>query len=269
MHDSLAYASKEPVYRSFHHNQLTFSMVYAFSENFVLPISHDEVVYGKGSLLRKMPGDRWHQLAGLRAFLGFMWAHPGKQLLFMGSEFGQLSEWAESRSLDWWHLDDPAHRGVLQLVSDLNTVYRSHEALYTQDTEPAGFQWIDANDAPGNTFSFLRFGADGQVLACIANFSGIAHGEYRIGLPRGGRWREVINTDFDGYGGSGIGNFGGIDAVAESWHGQPYSATLTAPPLATVWFVHEGPDPERFEGSPELAAAENSGALEGVDVTGD
>jgi 1,4-alpha-glucan branching enzyme len=268
MHDSLGYMSKQPVYRSFHHSQLTFSLVYAFSENYTLPISHDEVVYGKGSLLRKMPGDRWQQLANLRAFLGYMWAHPGKQLLFMGSEFGQLSEWAESRSLDWWHLDDPAHRGVLDLVRDLNTVYKDTEALWSQDVDPAGFQWIDANDAGGNTLTFLRYGKDGQVLACVANFSGQPHHEYRIGLPRGGRWRELINTDFEGYGGSGVGNLGGVEAVPETWHGQPWSATLTAPPLATVWFVHEGPEPELpDDGTPadpaHVAAAEASGLAEG------
>ncbi|WP_369139812.1 1,4-alpha-glucan branching protein GlgB [Modestobacter versicolor] len=268
MHDSLGYMSKQPVYRSFHHSQLTFSLVYAFSENYTLPISHDEVVYGKGSLLRKMPGDRWQQLANLRAYLGYMWAHPGKQLLFMGSEFGQLSEWAESRSLDWWHLDDPAHRGVLDLVRDLNTVYKDTEALWSQDVDPAGFQWIDANDAGGNTLTFLRYGKGGQVLACVSNFSGQPHADFRIGLPRGGRWRELVNTDFQGYGGSGVGNLGGVDAVPESWHGQPWSATLTAPPLATVWFVHEGPEPELpDDGVPadaaQLAAAEASGLAEG------
>jgi 1,4-alpha-glucan branching enzyme len=206
----------------------------------VLPISHDEVVYGKGSLLRKMPGDRWQQLANLRAYLAYMWAHPGKQLLFMGSEFAQDGEWAESRSLDWWHLEDPAHRGVLDLVRDLNGRYRESEALWSQDVDPAGFQWIDANDAAGNTLSFLRFGADGQALACIANFAGTPHLGYRVGLPRGGRWREVVNTDAAAYGGSGVGNMGGVVAVEEPWHGQPYSATIAAPPLATVWFVHEG-----------------------------
>jgi 1,4-alpha-glucan branching enzyme len=237
------------VHRSYHHGQLTFSMIYAYSENYVLPISHDEVVYGKGSLLRKMPGDRWQQLANLRAFLAYMWAHPGKQLLFMGSEFGQDAEWAESRSLDWWHLDDPAHRGILQLVTDLNGRYRENPALWSLDTDGAGFRWIDANDAAGNVFSFLRFGkpaeadaepqAAGQALACVTKFSGIPHHGYRIGLPRPGLWREVVNTDAEGYGGSGVGNFGGVEAVEEPWHGLPYSATLAAPPLGTVWLLHE------------------------------
>ena len=246
MHDSLAYMEKQPVHRSYHHGQLTFSMIYAYSENYVLPISHDEVVYGKGSLLRKMPGDRWQQLANLRAYLAYMWAHPGKQLLFMGSEFGQDAEWAESRSLDWWHLDDPAHRGVLQLVTDLNARYKETAALWSQDVDPSGFQWIDANDASGNVLSFLRYGKSGAgdgaevpALACVANFAGNPHHGYRIGLPRPGTWREVLNTDAEGYGGSGVGNMGGVEAVEEPWHGQPYSATLAVPPLGTVWFVHE------------------------------
>ena len=259
MHDSLAYIEREPVYRSFHHGQLTFSMHYAYSENFVLPISHDEVVYGKGSMLRKMPGDRWQQLANLRAYYAYMWAHPGKQLLFMGSEFAQDSEWAESRSLDWWHLDDPAHRGILQLVTDLNGRYRELDALWAHDVDRSGFQWIDANDAGGNTLSFLRYGKaadpaavdeDGadaaqvddqsrSALACVVNFSGAPHHEYRIGLPRAGFWREVLNSDAELYGGSGVGNLGGVEAVAEPWHGQPYSATIAAPPLGTVWFLHE------------------------------
>ena len=246
MHDSLGYMEKAPVYRSYHHGQMTFSMIYAYSENYVLPISHDEVVYGKGSLLRKMPGDRWQQLANLRAYLAYMWAHPGKQLLFMGAEFGQDAEWAESRSLDWWHLEDPAHRGILQLVTDLNARYREVDALWSLDIDPSGFQWIDANDASGNVLSFLRYGkpatdgGTGSALACVANFSGSPHHEYRVGLPRGGQWREVLNTDFEGYGGSGVGNLGGVQAVEEPWHGQPFSATVAAPPLGTVWFLHEG-----------------------------
>ena len=164
----------------------------------------------------------------------------------MGSEFAQDSEWAESRSLDWWHLEDPAHRGILQLVTDKNTRYKELPALWSRDIDPSGFQWIDANDASGNVLSFLRYGtgqedgAPGSALACVANFAGNPHLDYRIGLPRGGHWREVLNTDFDGYGGSGVGNLGGIDAVAEPWHGQPFSATVSAPPLGTVWFLHEG-----------------------------
>src|SRR6185295_14814309 len=208
MHDSFQYMSKEPIYRQYHHGEMTFSLTYAFSENFVLPLSHDEVVHGKGSLLRKMPGDRWQQLANLRAYLAFMWAHPGKQLLFMGSEFGQESEWAESRSLDWWLTENPDHRGVQTLVHDLNRVYGENRGLWSRDSDPGGFAWIDANDAGNNVFSFLRWGDDGSVLACVANFSAVPHEGYRIGLPFAGRWDEVLNTDADAYVGSGIGNFG-------------------------------------------------------------
>ncbi|HET9945783.1 MAG TPA: 1,4-alpha-glucan branching protein GlgB [Actinomycetes bacterium] len=235
MHDSLDYVSHEPIYRQYHHHQMTFSMMYAYSENYVLPISHDEVVHGKGSLLRKMPGDRWQQLANLRAYLAFMWAHPGKQLLFMGSEFGQESEWAESRSLDWWLTDNPDHRGVQTMVSDMNAVYRDSPALWSQDVDPHGFQWIDANDAGNNVFSFLRWGSDGSALACIANFSAVPHEGYRVGLPSAGRWDEVLNTDAESYVGSGVGNLGGVDADGDGWHGQPASATLRVPPLGTVW----------------------------------
>ena len=235
MHDSLGYMSREPVYRQYHHHQMTFSMMYAYSENYVLPLSHDEVVHGKGSLLRKMPGDRWQKLANLRAYLAYMWAHPGKQLLFMGSEIGQEAEWAESRELDWWLLDHSEHRGVHSLVRDLNSVYRATPALWTQDIDPTGFEWIDANDAAGNVFSFLRRGSDGSVLACVANFSAIPHEGYRVGLPSAGRWDEVLNTDADGYGGSGVGNLGSVETVDEPWHGRPVSATLRVPPLGTVW----------------------------------
>ena len=239
MHDSLDYVAREPVYRQFHHHQLTFSLVYAFTENFVLPISHDEVVHGKGSLLRKMPGDRWQQLANLRAYLAFMWAHPGKQLLFMGSEFGQESEWSEARSLDWWLLDTPDHRGLFNLVRDLNHTYRDRAALHSRDFGPDGFSWIDANDTAHNVFSFLRWGNDGSVVACVANFSGVPHHDYRVGLPRGGTWRELLNTDSTSYGGSGVGNCGAVEAHGDSWHGQPFSASLTVPPLGVLWL--EGP----------------------------
>jgi 1,4-alpha-glucan branching enzyme len=219
---------------------MTFALMYAFSENFVLPISHDEVVHGKGSLLRKMPGDRWQQLANVRAYLAFMWAHPGKQLLFMGAELGQEAEWAESRSLDWWLEETPWHAGLQQLVRDLNRLYREHPQLWALDTDPAGFEWIDANDAPHNTFSFLRFGPDGEPLACVVNFSGVPDENYRVGLPRTGRWREVLNTDADGYGGSGVGNLGVVTAEDTEWHGRPASAMLRIPPLGAVWLAPEG-----------------------------
>jgi 1,4-alpha-glucan branching enzyme len=237
MHDSLLYLSKEPVHRQYHHHQMTFSMMYAFSENFVLPISHDEVVHGKGSLLRKMPGDRWQQLANVRAYLAFMWAHPGKQLLFMGAELGQEAEWSESSSLDWWLEETPWHAGMQQLVRDLNRLYTEHPQLWTQDSEPSGFEWIDANDAPHNTFSFLRFDRDGTPLACVVNFSGVPNENYRIGLPRGGRWRELLNTDAQVYGGSGVGNLGEVLAEDLVWHGRPASAGLRVPPLGAVWLV--------------------------------
>jgi 1,4-alpha-glucan branching enzyme len=245
MHDSLGYVANDPVHRKYHHHQMTFSMVYAYTENFILPISHDEVVHGKGSLLRKMPGDRWRQLASLRTYLAYMWAHPGKQLLFMGAEFAQESEWAENRELDWWLLDHVEHRGVHALVRDLNRVYADTSALWSRDQEETGFAWIDANDADNNVFSFLRRGADGSLLACVANFSAVPHDGYRVGLPAAGAWTEVLNTDADTYYGSGVGNLGGIKAIDEPWHGQPASALLTVPPLGTLWLQFEGDLPAR------------------------
>ena len=235
MSDSLGYMSHDPIHRQYHHHQMTFSLMYAYSENYVLPLSHDEVVHGKGSLLRKMPGDRWRQLANLRAYLALMWAHPGKQLLFMGGEFGQESEWAESRELDWWLLDLPDHGGTRRLVCDLNRVYVENPALWSQDADPAGFEWIDANDAAGNVFSFLRWGSDGSVLACVANFSALPHEGYRLGLPAAGRWSEVVNTDAIDYGGSGVGNLGEVETRDISWHGRPASVNLRLPPLGTLW----------------------------------
>ncbi|WP_084469565.1 1,4-alpha-glucan branching protein GlgB [Jiangella gansuensis] len=235
MHDSLSYLTRDPIHRQYHHHQMTFSMMYAFSENFVLPLSHDEVVHGKGSMLRKMPGDHWQQLANLRAFYAFMWAHPGKQLLFMGGEFGQESEWAESRELEWHLLDRPDHAGLRQLVADLNRAYRAAPVLWTRDSDPAGFEWIDANDAAGNVFSFLRRDPDGELLVCVANFSARPHQGYRLGLPVAGAWNEVVNTDADVYGGSGVGNLGAVVAVDEPWHGRPASARLRLPPLGTLW----------------------------------
>jgi 1,4-alpha-glucan branching enzyme len=242
MHDTLSYIEHEPVHRQYHHNEMTFSMMYAYTENFVLPISHDEVVHGKGSLLGKIPGDQWRKMATLRALYAFMWAHPGKQLLFMGQEFAQGAEWSEARSLDWWLLDAPDHRGLQQLIGDLNRTYRDTSALWSKDFDPEGFSWIDANDASGNVFSFVRFGVDGSALACVANFSAVVHEEYRVGLPRTGRWSEVINTDAESYSGSGVGNLGGVDANGPAWHGQPTSADLRIPPLGAIWL--------RFEGEP-------------------
>jgi 1,4-alpha-glucan branching enzyme len=239
MHDTLSYLSRDPIHRSYHHDEMTFSMIYAYSEHYVLPLSHDEVVHGKGSLLRKMAGDEWRQFAGLRALLAFMWAHPGKQLLFMGSEFGQGDEWSEEAGLEWYVLEYPRHAGVQQLVKDLNRTYAAQHALWQQDSSPAGFEWIDANDASGNVLSFLRYGADGGVLACVCNFSAMPYHDYRIGLPSAGPWTEVLNTDGETYGGSGTGNYGRVHAVDESWHGRPASASISIPPLGVLWLTPE------------------------------
>ncbi|MCG7322903.1 1,4-alpha-glucan branching protein GlgB [Arsenicicoccus bolidensis] len=267
MHDTLDYVEHEAIYRQYHHGEMTFGMVYAFSENFVLPISHDEVVYGKGSLLRKMPGDRWQQLANLRAYLGFMWAHPGKKLLFMGQEFAQEAEWADAQSLDWWLLDQPWHLAVHQMVKSMNGTYRESPALWQLDTSGEGFRWIDANDAQGNVFSFLRYGKDeGEgrpAVACVSNFSGGPHHQYRIGLPHPGVWREVLNTDATEWAGSGVGNLGQVVAEEIPWHGLPYSAEITVPPLATVWFSAETPVPAeptavRRQERPELTSTSAS-----------
>ena len=241
MHDTLSYIEHQPVHRQYHHSELTFSMMYAYSENFVMPLSHDEVVHGKGSLLNKIPGDRWQQLATLRALYAYMWAHPGKQLLFMGQEFAQVSEWAESRSLDWGLLDTPEHGGIARLIADLNGLYGQTSALWSRDTTPDGFSWIDANDAAGNVYSFLRFGEDGSTLACVANFSSVPHEDYRLGLPAAGRWSEVLNTDAEIYFGSGVGNLGAVTATGETWHGQPASALMRVPPLGAVWLRYDGP----------------------------
>jgi 1,4-alpha-glucan branching enzyme len=257
MHDTLNYLSLDPVYRQYHHNEMTFSLIYAFTENFILPLSHDEVVHGKSSLLHKMPGDEWRKFAGLRALLAYMWAHPGKQLLFMGGEFGQGNEWSADNGLDWWVLQYGFHQGVQRLSRDLNTIYRQTPPLWELDSSPEGFGWIDANDAQGNVLSFLRFAAPpgdrpapgdqaagGQpeppaVLACLANFSALPHLAYRVGLPRAGRWREVLNTDASDYGGSGVGNLGSVEAVSEPWHGRPASATVALPPLGVLWLTPE------------------------------
>lgn len=236
MHDSLKYASEDPVNRKWHHGTVTFSLVYAFTENFLLPISHDEVVHGKGSMLRKMPGDRWQQLANLRAFLAYQWAHPGKQLIFMGTEFGQEAEWSEQHGLDWWLADIPAHKGLQLLTKDLNELYKATPALYTQDNVPAGFQWINGGDADRNVLSFIRWGADGDPIVCAINFSGAPHVGYTLGVPVSGLWTEVLNTDHATYGGSGVLNAGELKATDVGQDGQPATLTVTLPPLGASFF---------------------------------
>jgi 1,4-alpha-glucan branching enzyme len=241
MHDTLSYFQRNPMWRSHHHGEITFSFLYAFSENFMLPISHDEVVHGKGSLLHKMPGDQWQKLANVRAYLSFMWAHPGKQLLFMGQEFGQPSEWSEERGLDWWILDQPVHQGLLSLVRQLNRVYRDSPSLWQRDNTPDGFEWLEGGDAGNNVIAFLRRGdGDEPPTVCAFNFSGNPVGPYRLPLPHAGRWREVVNTDATDYGGSGVGNLGSVEGDETPWGGHPASVELTLPPLAGLWLQPEG-----------------------------
>ncbi|GAA1225735.1 MULTISPECIES: 1,4-alpha-glucan branching enzyme [Streptomyces] len=241
MHDSLGYVSHDPVHRSYHHDEMTFSMVYAYSENYVLPISHDEVVHGKKALVSKMPGDWWQQRATHRAYLGFMWSHPGKQLLFMGQEFAQGAEWSEAHGPDWWLLDpsypaEPDHRGVRDLTRDLNAVYRSEPALWQRDMDPAGFEWIVGDAAQDNVFAFLRRAADGSPLMAVSNFSPVVRHEYRLGAPDDvPAWHEVLNTDAARYGGGDVGNPDPVKPDAQGAHGRPASVRLTLPPLATVW----------------------------------
>ncbi|UGS37564.1 1,4-alpha-glucan branching protein GlgB [Capillimicrobium parvum] len=240
MHDTLTYFQRDPIHRRYHHHTLTFSLMYAFSENFVLPLSHDEVVHGKGSLLQKMPGDRWQQLANLRSLYAYMWAHPGKKLLFMGGELAQEREWSHERSLDWHLLEDAGHSGVQALVRDLNHVYRDTPALWERDFDSSGFYWLEPNDADRNVVAFARAGNPGtEHLVCVCNLSPVPRERYRVGLPRGGRWLEALNTDAGLYGGSNVGNMGGVDAEPVRWHDQGHSAELTLPPLGVVWLVPE------------------------------
>jgi 1,4-alpha-glucan branching enzyme len=236
MHDTLSYMSKEPVHRKFHHNDLTFGLLYAFSENFVLPISHDEVVHGKGSLINKMPGDVWQKAASLRAYFGFMWTYPGKKLLFMGCEFGQWREWDHDSSLDWHLLDEgPYHRGLHSVLRDLNRLYRDEPALHEQDCEPAGFEWIDCSDVEHSIVAWIRRARDPERFTItVCNFTPVPRQGYRLGVPRAGAYRERINTDAAEYGGSGIGNAGMVQAEPEPCHGRPASVWLTLPPLSTL-----------------------------------
>jgi 1,4-alpha-glucan branching enzyme len=240
MHDTLKYFQTDPLFRGGNHNALTFGLLYAWSENFILPLSHDEVVHMKGSLLNKMPGDPGdvgQKFATLRALYAYMWAHPGKKLLFMGGEFGQWREWNETESLDWHLLEDPAHEGVRNLIRDLNGIYQKKNALWETDGEPAGFQWIDANNASENIVSFIRRSpSTGRELICVCNFAPVLRENHQLGLPRKGTYRLLVNTDAEVYGGSGVEMPKSIKAKAEPIHGQPYSARVTLPPLATLWF---------------------------------
>jgi len=240
MHDTLKYFSNDPIHRQYQHNLLTFRMLYGFTENFVLPLSHDEVVHGKGSLLNKMPGDEWQKFANLRLLFAYMYAQPGKKLLFMGDEFGQGSEWSHDRSLDWWVLQYPVHQGLQKWVRDLNHLIRTEKALHELDSEPAGFEWVDCNDAPMSVISLLRKGKsprDTVLVAC--NFTPVPREKYRVGVPSGGYWKELLNSDGREYAGSGLGNGGGVTAENVKQHGRPFSLELTLPPLAAVFFRPE------------------------------
>jgi 1,4-alpha-glucan branching enzyme len=244
MNDTLDYMSREPVHRKHHHHQMTFALTYAWSENFILPLSHDEVVHGKGSMLGKMPGDRDQKFANLRAYYGFMWGHPGKKLLFMGQEFGQAAEWNHAGSLDWGALEDPAHKGLQRLVRDLNTLYRGEPALHVGDADPSGFQWIDADDAAQSVFAWIRRGGpDDPNVVVVCNFTPVERAGYTLALPLPGKWREALNTDAEIYGGAGRGNMGGLIAEPVTHRDQGARATVYLPPLSTVIFVHEGETP--------------------------
>jgi 1,4-alpha-glucan branching enzyme len=238
MHDTLVYFQKDPVYRRHHHHTLTFSLLYAFTENFILPLSHDEVVHGKRSLLDKMPGDRWQKFANLRSLYAYMWGHPGKKLLFMGGELGEWDEWNAEGSLHWDLLEYAEHAGLQSLVRDLNRVYRETPALWERDFDGSGFRWLEANDAANNVLAFARWDESGErPVVCVLNLSPVPRYEYRVGMPICCEWREVLNTDAPFYGGSGVGNLGAVDAEAVPWHDQPFSASLTLPPLGGVWLV--------------------------------
>jgi len=235
MHDTLQYIERDPVHRSYHHDELTFGLIYAFSEKFILPLSHDEVVYGKGSLIGKMPGDHWQKFANLRAYFGFMWGHPGKKLLFMGGEIAQWAEWNHDGEIDWATLGNPAHAGVQRLVRDLNRVYRAEAALHEHDSEPQGFRWVIGDDRSNSVFAFLRLGHEGsRPILVVCNLTPAPRHDYRVGVPRAGRWREILNTDSAFYGGSNVGNAGAVQTLEHATHGLSQSIVLTLPPLGTV-----------------------------------
>jgi 1,4-alpha-glucan branching enzyme len=234
MHDTLRYFQQDPLHRKYHHSRLTFSLWYAFTENFVLPLSHDEVVHGKGSLIGKMPGDEWQQFASLRLLFGYMWTHPGKKLLFMGGEFGQRREWQHDESLEWHVLQYPLHAGVARWVRDLNRVLRETPSLHEQDFVDSGFQWVDCDDADVSVIAFLRKSRSGDLALVVCNFTPVPREAYRLGVPRGGVWRERLNSDAGVYGGSDLGNLGSLATDATSSHGQAQSLSMRLPPLAIV-----------------------------------
>jgi 1,4-alpha-glucan branching enzyme len=241
MHDTLAYMSQDPIFRRYHHNKLTFRMIYAFHENFVLPLSHDEVVYGKRSLIGKMPGDDWQKFANLRALFGYMYAQPGKKLLFMGGEFGQWREWVHDGSLDWDLLNHPFHAGLQRWVQDLNRLYRDEPALHEMDCDPAGFEWIDCDDADSSAVTLIRKGkSNATMILVVCNFTPVPRYSYRLGSPRSGYWQEILNSDAGDYGGSNMGNLGGVETVPVPLHGRPYSLTITLPPLSVSFFKNQG-----------------------------
>jgi len=241
MHDTLDYMAKDPIHRHYHHARLTFRMLYAFQENFMLPLSHDEVVHGKGSLIQKMPGDEWQKFANVRLMFGYMYGQPGKKLLFMGGEFGQWNEWYHEVSLDWHLLDYPHHAGLHRWTQDLNHFYRREPALYEGDFNPATFRWVDCNDAQQSTLSFYRRRPDGaETILIVCNFTPVPRQDYRLRAPEAGFWKEVLNSDAQDYGGSGMGNMGGVEATPIPHHGQPHSLNITLPPLAIVYFKRDG-----------------------------
>jgi 1,4-alpha-glucan branching enzyme len=256
MHDMLDYMQLDPIYRRYHHNRITFSLMYAFSERFLLPFSHDEVVHLKKSMLSKMPGDVWQRFANLRALYGYMFGHPGKMLMFMGDEFGQWGEWNHDSSLEWHLTANSMHAGLQRWVRDLNTTYRGEPALYERDDSPDGFEWIDCSDHEGNVVSFVRRGADPENVVLFAcNFSAVPRHDYRVGAPMSGVWTEILNSDAAVYGGSGMGNFGAVETSEIPTHSRPWSLSLTLPPLAVVAFRA----PQRIITAPSLTETPPTG----------